>query len=229
MMLLPIVDSCPQSWSVDTHSGTVKEIKDAFSDYRAPAFIEYLERGWCRLEMFFNAHMPIISRRKKLFCGPLRRVMEEEGRRPHLLFGTREKERGEAPMILRALRDDEFSRFHPAHGDLHKVTDKEIIGAYVQQLCKININLRVRAALYLYVHVYIHAHVRIHPLVYMHTHIFMYIHLCIYMRETHVRLRDVHCTFVKAKTTICICMHACVYVQVYTCIHSHEYTVMSTY
>jgi hypothetical protein len=154
MMVTPVIDKQWQNWSVDACSGEIKEIKDPFTDYKAPGFIEYLSRGWCRLEMFFNANMPVISQRRKYFGGKLGQFMDEKKRRPHLVFGTREQERGEAPLILRVLRDDEFKHYYPAHGLLFDKRDTSAIEAYVEELCKINTNLRVCTAC-IRIHVYI--------------------------------------------------------------------------
>ncbi len=142
MMVTPVHDRDWKEWSLDGETGQLKDIKDTFTDYLAPGFREYLGRGWCRLEMFLNANMPTTGSRKKLFAGKLRHVMEEK-RRPHLLYGTREKDLDDEPHILRPLTDEEFEVFHPGHGMLFDQQDKEVIDAYVEELCKINTNLRV--------------------------------------------------------------------------------------
>jgi hypothetical protein len=120
----------------------VNQIKDVFTDYRSKPFREYLTRGWCRLEMFFNANIPFNAGRAKLFGGELRKVMVEEKRRPHLLFGTREKELGEMPIILCAVLDEEFGAFHPGEGCVTCKDDKIILDAYVEELFKFNIRLK---------------------------------------------------------------------------------------
>jgi hypothetical protein len=155
LMVTPIFDPDWRKWfkpADDSESafsdlaGTpkVKEIGDVFTEYLAPAFREYLSRGWCRLEMFFNANMPVTGGREKLFGGELGQLMAGEKRRPHLLFGTREEELGEMPLILRALRDTEFGKLHPAKGKLFNKTDEMVIRAYVEELFIINKNLQVQ-------------------------------------------------------------------------------------
>jgi hypothetical protein len=148
MMVTPVHDNNWQEWSMlRDHVNKpikIKEIKDAYEDYGAEPFAEYLARGWCRLEMFFNANMQLKAGREKLFGGKLKQVMEQEKRRPHLLFGTREKALNEMPIILRALRDEEFVKYHPGEGDVVKQDDKTVINTYVEELFKINAKLRVR-------------------------------------------------------------------------------------
>jgi hypothetical protein len=148
MMVTPIFDPYWRNWSSDSSEASPCASADvqraAFKEYLAPSFIEYLERGWCRLEMFFNANMPLTAQRHRYFGGRLKEVMLEK-RRPHLVFGTREQELGEMPILLRALRDDEFVRYHPAKGKLSNNKDTVIISAYVEELFKINKNLKVCA------------------------------------------------------------------------------------
>ncbi len=131
-----------RKWSVRP-DGTMTGIDDAFADYKAHQFRDYLDRGWCRLEMFFNAYMPFRTARAKLFGGRLEQIMREESRRPHLVFGTRELECGEMPVILRALREDEIDVYHPANGYLTSHKDVEVLKEHMKQLSKISISLKV--------------------------------------------------------------------------------------
>jgi hypothetical protein len=133
LMVTPVFDPDWKNWS-----SNLKEIKDAFTGYLAPGFVEYLGRAWCRLEMFFNSNVAINAGRSKLFGGRLRQFMLEEKRRPHLVFGTREQELGEMPLILRVLEDEEFSKYHPEKGSMFDKRDAVVIGAYVRELYKIN-------------------------------------------------------------------------------------------
>jgi hypothetical protein len=147
-MVTPIHDPHWRKWSVQNKKDSLKdttylEIKDIFTDYLAPAFVEYLARGWCRLEMFFSANVPISKGRAKFFGGKLQVMMTAEKRRPHLVFGTREKDLNEMPLILRCLRDDEFDLYHPGKGHLTNKRDTFVIHAYVEELFKINSKLKV--------------------------------------------------------------------------------------
>jgi hypothetical protein len=138
----------PTSASTGTHDGdscscSLAKASSENSRNVSNPFSEYLGRGWCRLEMFFNSNIPLSVQRAKLFGGELRRVMTEEKRRPHLVFGTREKELGEMPVILRAVARDEFEKYHPGTGYLFDERDRAVINAYVGELYKINTMLKV--------------------------------------------------------------------------------------
>jgi hypothetical protein len=137
LMVTPVHDPHWQRWSA-----AGDEINDALTDYKAPGFLEYLGRGWCRLEMFFNANIPTKAGREKLFSSKLRHIMAEEKRRPHLLFGTRERDLCTFPIVIRALLDDEFEKFHPARGFFSDPRDAFVIEAYVKELLQINKGLR---------------------------------------------------------------------------------------
>jgi hypothetical protein len=155
MVVTPIHDPNWRSWSLvtadfsveaagpDEMSIKVTQVNDVFAEYLAEAFRVYLSRGWCRLEMFLSANIPIGTRREKLFGGKLRQVMLEEKRRPHLVFGTREKELGVMPLILQALKHEQFEVLHPAEVFLCDKRDAVIIDVYVEELFRINKKLRV--------------------------------------------------------------------------------------
>jgi hypothetical protein len=155
MMVTPIHDQNWQSWS-----GNVTEIKNALSEYRAEAFQDYLSRGWCRLEMFFNTNISLDKKleRHKVFAGRLRQIMKAEGRRPHLLFGTREMMLMQEDPVLLRVSDADFDRYNPGGED--SVTkdpkDKEVIRGYVEELYSINKNLRV--CTYTFIH-FIHTYI----------------------------------------------------------------------
>jgi hypothetical protein len=138
MMVTPIHDPDWRNWSIETQG-----INDPFHEYRAPDFVQYLGRAWLRLEMFLNANMPFSLTRHRLFGGALHDVVAREKRRPHLIFGTREKEQGEMPIILPALNDHDFEDYNPAKGTVTDPRDFKIINAYVEELLKNNRNLKV--------------------------------------------------------------------------------------
>jgi hypothetical protein len=149
LMVTPVHDPQWKEWC-----SSCIEINDAFSDYKAPGFTEYLGRGWCSLEMFLNANIPFdVARRKHLFGGELRQVMSEEMRRPHLLFGTRELELGQMPLILRALGDFEFAKYNPSQGALTDERDAITISSYVEDLFQMNTNLKVLVGLVMFLSV----------------------------------------------------------------------------
>ena len=72
--------------------------------------------------------------------------MIEEKRRPHLVFGTRELERGELPVILRALTQDDIEVYHPARGLVTNEADVQVLEAHVNDLFKTSVALKVLAS-----------------------------------------------------------------------------------
>jgi hypothetical protein len=141
-MVTPIHDPEWKNWSDGS------EIKDAYVDYKARAFEEYLGRGWCRIEMFFNANVPVNKQRQKVLGGSLKEFMKTDKQRPHLLFGTREMEMNQEPIFLRALKDkDEFDKYDPRNGELSKEVDRLLLKNYVDELWELNEDLKVFLAL----------------------------------------------------------------------------------
>jgi hypothetical protein len=135
-MVTPIYDPDWKDWSVDEEDSS-----DPYNNYKAEGFIEYLGRGWCRTEMFFSANVPVTEKRTKLFDGELKKFMFEEKCRPHLLFGTREKELNKLPIILPPLRPDQFKDYDPRHGTFHEENDRKLIEQFVAELYEINAEL----------------------------------------------------------------------------------------
>lgn len=85
----PIVDKQHDQWDMPASSS------DFYRDYLAPAWIAprhgYLDRGWCRVEMFYASNIPVgpVAKAKstKFRHGMRSAVMDGQGRRPHFLFG----------------------------------------------------------------------------------------------------------------------------------------------
>lgn len=60
-------------------------------------------------------------------------------RRPHLVYGTRELQKGLEPIILPKLEDELFETYHPGKGELFdKEKDQPVINSHVEHLFKIN-------------------------------------------------------------------------------------------
>ena len=79
-------------------------------DYKAKAWNDgkfaYLNRCWCRVEMMYAANIPLsedTADRLKYFTAGLLQAVKAN-RRPHYLYGTREKMKGRPPMSLEPLR-----------------------------------------------------------------------------------------------------------------------------
>jgi hypothetical protein len=79
----------------------------------------YVNRGWCRLEMFYASNMPLDiteSKLKKLKYGLLHHL--SQGVRPHLLFGTSELQNLRQPVILPPLQNAFYEQLDPVKGHL---------------------------------------------------------------------------------------------------------------
>ena len=117
IVLTPIVDPDWNSWGKETPKklpagGWLKA-------YQAAGWQQYLNRGWCRVEMMLNAafgvDMP--EDRAKSFNGKLKLSLIA-GRRPHVIFGTREMAQQSTPLFLDPVKHDTFEVFAPAKGPL---------------------------------------------------------------------------------------------------------------
>ena len=103
-----------------------------FDEYKSPAWngtdYAYLNRSWCRVEMLYAANIPLekdsAARMTKFKAGLLSSM--QAGRRPHLLYGTREYV-GYNPMQLPPLQNSWFDDYNPVKGKLTKESDREKI------------------------------------------------------------------------------------------------------
>eukprot|EP01041_Mallomonas_annulata_P007205 gene7205-14693_t len=97
-------------------------------DYKANAWIEgYLKRAWCRIEMLYAANIPLADDRsgqrvKKFRAGAKSAI--KAGRRPHFLYGTKEKKAMLSPKPLSPLQHSYLSTYNPANGLLSKESDR---------------------------------------------------------------------------------------------------------
>jgi hypothetical protein len=95
----------------------------------------YLNRGWCRVEMFYGSNIPLSvdgeGRRQKMKAGLLHH--RSRGRRPHFLYGSRDQG-GRAPKALPPLQNSYFEEYHPVKGNLSVASDKEKIIQLVKDL-----------------------------------------------------------------------------------------------
>ncbi len=81
----------------------------------------------CRLEMLYAANIPVVpSSRFSRFAAGLR-IAAEAGRRPHLLYGTKESVKLKMPMVLPPLLNSYLDEYNPAKGDLTVDGDREKI------------------------------------------------------------------------------------------------------
>jgi hypothetical protein len=140
-MLTPVVDAGWQAWSKRVTREQLQHAHDPLSSYKARNWHEYADRGWCRLEMFFSANVPVPEDQTRRLRGPLMDALKEQ-RRPHLVFGDRERALGEPPILLPKLDDKLYRSYLPTSGKLFNPKDKKIIGDNVQELEEINKRLK---------------------------------------------------------------------------------------
>jgi hypothetical protein len=130
----PVYDANPNGWKLPT------QIEDIYTEYASPIWVgtshSYLNRFWCRVEMFYAANIPLFNpppvsngdeqpsvelRRTKFAKGFAFQM--KEGRRPHILFGSYESYHNHSPFIMPPLQNSWFDRFHPEKGFLSVETD----------------------------------------------------------------------------------------------------------
>lgn len=96
----------------------------------------YLQSGWCRIQMYCAANIPLLESLDKIrlmkFAGSLR-IHYSGGKRPHFIFGSKELRDGSAPHVLPHMDNEYFLRmYHPAQGTFYDDSHR----ALVRQLVK---------------------------------------------------------------------------------------------
>eukprot|EP01038_Epipyxis_sp_PR26KG_P004362 gene4362-6170_t len=138
LIFTPIFDPQFSEWQRPTHTGWT----NVYSEYRAGAWNDgehaYMNRCWCRIEMFFAANIPLInsSNRLEKFKFGLH-VHQSHQRRPHMLYGTRESHLNIQPLVLPPLQNSIFKQLHPNDGFISFPSDRIKIEELVNQLLPI--------------------------------------------------------------------------------------------
>jgi hypothetical protein len=105
-------------------------------DYKADAFQTgtdaYVNRAWCRLEMFLAANLQLknTSARDNVY-GRLK-IAVLDGRRPHFVYGSKESVEDRQAIELQPLDNVFFDKYSPLRGYLTKPEDEPCIAALVQ-------------------------------------------------------------------------------------------------
>lgn len=132
-LFTPIFDPDWQSW--DFPSGG---ITNHYKDYKAKLWNDgdfaYVNRAWCRVEMFYASNIPLLesheSRLRSFKAGLGSHA--RNGVRPHILYGDRECSRFVAPIILPPLQNSYYEQLNPLKGKLSVSSDM----IYIEQLIK---------------------------------------------------------------------------------------------
>lgn len=128
-LFTPIVDS-DGSWIYEETSF------GPMVDYKADAFqtgtTAYVNRAWCRLEMFLASNLPLknTSARDNVY-GRLKSAVLD-GRRPHFVYGSQESVDGRQAIELQPLENVFFEKYSPLRGYLTHPEDEPCIAALVQ-------------------------------------------------------------------------------------------------
>ena len=115
-------------------------INDVFAQYGSPKWNQgnysYIARGWTRVEMLLCSNIPVVkssTKRKAKFKHAMR-ACQEEGRRPHILYGTNEEIRNFPPRVLPPMQNSWFIKYNPVFGNLTKESDRQAIIALVDSI-----------------------------------------------------------------------------------------------
>ena len=96
----------------------------------------YVNRAWCRTEMFFAANIPLkentTNRLSKFALGLL--TSAHNGRRPHYLYGTRELSGKKQCKIVEPLINNKLEEYNPVHGEATDESDKVVIKKLMDKL-----------------------------------------------------------------------------------------------
>jgi len=136
LIITPIYDSSGKFKWYDQ----ISTVSNWYDQYGSPSWNQgrhsYLARGWCRLEMFYAANIPLEhnshERIAKLNAGLLSSA--KAGRRPHLLYGSCEEKLNAPILILPPLQNSWFDRYNPMEGSLTKEEDRASIKFLVENL-----------------------------------------------------------------------------------------------
>jgi hypothetical protein len=117
IILTPVFDSDTEfSWRKDIQKNGVS---NWYKEYGSPGWNQgdhaYLNRSWCRVEMYFAANVPLnpsdavrVSNFKAALLSSI-----QAGHRPHILFGSCELKRKAPVIVLPPLSNMYFDEFNP--------------------------------------------------------------------------------------------------------------------
>jgi hypothetical protein len=133
-LFTPIFDRDHEQWKLPTSTS------DIYDDYLSSAWnghpFSYLNRGWCRIEMFYAVNVPLLENsldRKAKFTAGLA-YHRSQGRRPHLLYGNKEVVERRNPIVLPPLQNSYYDKYSPIKGFVSVEKDKETISRLIKEL-----------------------------------------------------------------------------------------------
>lgn len=99
----------------------------------------YHNRGWCRVEMLYAAHIPVLEnnndkvKRRSMFTAGLQ-LHCSQGRRPHFVYSSRQMNDNADPRIIPPLHYNFLFEFHPLDGYVSVADDIEQISILVSDI-----------------------------------------------------------------------------------------------
>jgi hypothetical protein len=132
-LFTPTYDANHMSWTAPTSSKSPFDF-DLSPGWRGNEY-SYLNRAWCRVEMFYGGNIPVCEdgeeRKRKMKAALLHH--RSHGRRPHFLYGSKDQGKRN-PTALPPLQNSYFDEYHPVKGNLSVASDKEKIIQLVKDL-----------------------------------------------------------------------------------------------
>lgn len=131
-LLTPLVDDTADKWEYNTSSSCF----NALNDYLAPSFRHgsqaYLNRSWCRLEIFFASFLPVKNTSWRGEVSTDMKTFQLNGQRPHFLFGSKESYDSSDPVLMEPFTKDMLELYDPTRGQLTHSSDEEVIRSLVE-------------------------------------------------------------------------------------------------
>jgi hypothetical protein len=132
-MFTPIYDLDHMTWDFTNLAAN----SDPYDDYRSLAWAEYRERGWCRIEMWYAATVPLWEDkdRHSKFAYALQ-THHRLGKRTHFLYGTKEADQIEShpPRPLPSLQILYIDKYNPSEGKYFDQTDSEKVDVLFKKI-----------------------------------------------------------------------------------------------
>ena len=96
----------------------------------------YLNRGWCRLEMFYASFIPLskVTQRKQNFVSRAVEHAFDLKRRPHFVFGAEEMTQGKAPVLVPARQRVSIRTQDPVKGYFTHEEDLQMVKMLMNEL-----------------------------------------------------------------------------------------------